>query len=122
MRRGDSLGKLAHDYGTSVAAIQAANKLGGRKLVRPGTYLLIPVLAAETPGPRAKKFIAAAATSPSASTGPRRLTYVVRRGDTLASIGRRHNVSVRQIMRWNRKRSQRIVIGERLRIYVASAD
>ena len=46
-----------------------------------------------------------------------RITYVVKRGDTLSRIASRHRVSVKQLMSWNKKRTTRIVIGERLRIY-----
>ena len=53
------------------------------------------------------------------STGSqgKRITYVVRRGDTLSVIAQRHRCSVRELMSWNKKRTTRIRIGERLRIY-----
>ena len=121
MKRGDTLAKLAKQHGTSAVAIQQANRMGASKSLRPGSFLLIPVVAAVEPGPRARKYIAAAAkTNVSDGGSSRRVTYVVRRGDTLTSISRRHRVSVTQIMRWNRKHSRHILIGERLRLFVAA--
>ncbi len=45
------------------------------------------------------------------------ITYRVRRGDTLWSIARRYGVTVSQLKRWNRLRSNRIYPGQRLKIY-----
>ncbi len=42
--------------------------------------------------------------------------YRVKRGDTLGAIARRHHVTVKQLMRWNGLRNDRIRIGQRLRI------
>jgi LysM repeat protein len=121
VKRGDTIAKLAKQYGTSTVAIQQANRMGASKALRPGSFLLIPVVAADEPGPRARKYIAAAAkTHVSDGDSSRRVTYVVKRGDTLAAISRRHKVSVTQIMRWNRKHSRHILVGERLRIFVAA--
>lgn len=42
--------------------------------------------------------------------------YRVKSGDTLGAIARRHHVTVKQLMRWNGLKSDRIRIGQRLRI------
>ncbi|MFT5433672.1 MAG: LysM repeat protein [Myxococcota bacterium] len=44
-------------------------------------------------------------------------TYVVKRGDNLSKIAKRLDVSVKQIKRWNRLRSNRIRKGQKLTIY-----
>jgi len=120
--RGETLSGLAKQYSTSVQAIRDANKLGSRTTLKPGAYVIIPVITAAEPGPRVAQYIAEAAKSASvpAERTSRRLTYKVRRGDTLSSISRRHGVSVSQIMKWNRKRSARIFVGERLRLHTTS--
>jgi LysM repeat protein len=120
--RGETLTGLAKQYSTSVQAIRDANKLGTRKTLKPGTYVIIPVISVGEPGPRVAQYIAEAAKSASATAGTtsRGLSYKVRRGDTLSSISRRHGVSVSQIMKWNRKRSARIFVGERLRLHARS--
>ncbi|HUF30639.1 MAG TPA: DUF5715 family protein [Gemmatimonadaceae bacterium] len=43
-------------------------------------------------------------------------TYVVRRGDTLWEIARRHETSVRELLQLNNRSSETIRIGEKLRI------
>jgi membrane-bound lytic murein transglycosylase D len=117
--RGETLSGLAKHYNTPVQAIRDANKLGQRKTLKPGAYLIIPVISAVEPGPRVAQYIAEAAKSASASAAEssgRSVIYKVRRGDTLSKISRKHGVSVTQIMKWNRKRSARIFVGERLRL------
>ncbi len=48
----------------------------------------------------------------------KKLTYVVRRGDTLFTIAQRYKVRMKDLMRWNGlKRGQVIKVGERLVIY-----
>jgi membrane-bound lytic murein transglycosylase D len=43
--------------------------------------------------------------------------YRVRRGDTLSEIADRHNVTIRNIRRWNGIRSSKLQPGQRLKIY-----
>lgn len=45
------------------------------------------------------------------------ITYRVRRGDVLGKIAGRYRVSISKIKRWNHLRSNRLRIGQRLRIY-----
>ncbi|MEN8137605.1 MAG: LysM peptidoglycan-binding domain-containing protein [Bacteroidota bacterium] len=45
------------------------------------------------------------------------IRYRVRRGDFLGSIAKRYSVSVKDIKRWNRLRSNNIGVGQRLTIY-----
>ena len=104
VRRGDTLSTLARRYRTTVRAIQQANGMGRRTLLRVGRVLTIPR------GPGAP-----------ANWEPPRVaadgTYRVRRGDTLSTIARRLGVSVRQIQAWNGLgRSTRIYAGQRLRV------
>jgi membrane-bound lytic murein transglycosylase D len=42
--------------------------------------------------------------------------YTVRRGDNLSTIAHRHGVSVQQLRQWNNLRSNRLNIGQRLKI------
>ena len=47
------------------------------------------------------------------------MTYKVRRGDTLSEIADKFNVSVRELMTWNRLReSSSLRTGQRLVVYV----
>jgi len=116
VRKGDTLTELAKRYETSTQAIRDANKLNAKGTLRPGTYVIVPVVSNE-PGPFAMRAIADAAKhAEKYRAASNWASYRVRRGDTLSSIARRHKVSVKQIMNWNRKRSTRIHVGERLRV------
>lgn len=97
VRGGDTLGRLARQYGTSVAAIQDANNMGRRTLIHVGKILLVPTQSA-TVGLAG----ASGGRGPS-SVEPRveETTYTVRRGDSLISISRRFGVSVPELQERN---------------------
>ncbi len=46
-----------------------------------------------------------------------RTTYTVKRGDTLSKIAKKKDCSVRKLKRWNRLRSHRLRVGQKLTIY-----
>ncbi len=96
VRRGETLGKIARRYGVSVKQLMAWNEKSNTR-IHVGDRLTVY------------------------GSGERSaITYVVRRGDTLSKIGKRHRVTVRQLMTWNGKRNTQIRVGERLRIYTSS--
>ncbi len=45
------------------------------------------------------------------------ITYKVRRGDELGKIAKRYGTTVKNIRRWNRLRSNRVWIGQKLKLY-----
>lgn len=53
---------------------------------------------------------------PPAAVKRRRVTYTVKRGDTLSKIARKHRVTIQQIKRWNRLKGDFIREGDRLRL------
>ncbi|MGK7295141.1 MAG: LysM peptidoglycan-binding domain-containing protein [Candidatus Wenzhouxiangella sp. M2_3B_020] len=83
VRSGESLWVIARRYGVSVHEVQQMNGLGPSTLIRPGQRLVI-----ETDNKVAPP-----------STSPGR--YVVRQGDSLWLISRRHRVGLDELMRWN---------------------
>ncbi len=106
VRRGDTLGKIAYRFGTSVAALQRANKLSSPHRIGVGQRLLIP----QRGGPHPTS-----ATPSTATPAPRTATsHVVRRGDTLWSIATRYGTSVAALKSANRLRDDRIYVGQRL--------
>lgn len=105
VKRGDTLGAIARRHGLSVKALARLNGMGTRAKLRPGQVLTLKQVKATT----------RVATAPK---GMRKITYKVKKGDTLSSIARRHNVSVKQIRNWNGKRNT-INPGQALVIYAA---
>ncbi len=104
VKRGDTLGKIAAKFGTSVSALQRVNKLRSAHLIRQGQTLLIP------PGRRSRS----SAATTSKSTGARPASHVVRRGETLSQIAERYRTTVRAIKSANRLRGDLIRPSQRL--------
>ncbi|MCG8463137.1 MAG: LysM peptidoglycan-binding domain-containing protein, partial [Holophagales bacterium] len=104
VRQGDTLGAIAHRYGTSVSALKRANNLRGH-LIRVGQNLLIP----PSSGSVGSRPAARLASNPG--------TYRVRRGDTLSRIAARHGTTVAAVQAANGLRdADRLVVGQKLTI------
>ncbi len=82
VQRGDTLGKIARLFGTSVNALMAANNLRNPNHVRKGTVLTVPSTEASIKQERPQ-------------------SYRVRRGDTLTEIARLFGTSVKALMAAN---------------------
>lgn len=107
VRPGETLSSIARRYGSSVRAIQQANRLSSH-LIRIGQTLHIPAHRGTT---------GRAAGAATASPG----IHVVRSGDTLIGIARRYGASVAAIKAANGLSSDRIYPGQRLSIPASSA-
>ncbi len=92
VRAGDTLWALARRYGVSVRAIQQANGMGSRTLLRVGHVLKVPTSHASTARVRQADRPAQARAD-----GHTAQVYRVRRGDTLWSIARRFGVTPQAI-------------------------
>ena len=99
VRRGDSLWRIAHRYGTTVRALARMNGISPHGVLRPGERLRVY------------------ARAPVARHG--QLPFeVVRKGDGLWRIARRHGMSVRRLAALNGlSRDDVLHPGERLRLY-----
>jgi len=95
VRRGDTLYGIAHRLGTDVATLARLNNMDVGDPIRAGQRLVVSSRAprAEAAGSRSN--------ANSASPGARQVTYTVRRGDTLYSIARLLQVTVRDLLGWN---------------------
>jgi len=97
VKKGDTLGKIARIYNTSIAVLL---KLNAMKLCDPlyaGRLLKIPVATAETR--MTKKQTAAGKLSTHANSGTG--IYLVKRGDTLSGIARKHGTTIRVLRELN---------------------
>ncbi|MDE2878044.1 LysM peptidoglycan-binding domain-containing protein [Candidatus Palauibacter soopunensis] len=106
VQRGQTLGVIAQRYGVSLAALRAANGNVNPRRLQIGQELLIPATGRST----------GTGSAGSASNGAGPVTIVVRPGDSLWLIARRHSVSTRELIEWNRLSSTRIHPGDRLQI------
>lgn len=120
IRKGDTLGSIARRYGSSVDTIQSANGIRNPRALRIGQTLVIPRYPSgvQRPAPQAQQAAqrtsrrSAQAKRPTAAGGASGQRYVVRSGDTLYDIARRHGVTVAALKRHNRLASNRIHPGD----------
>ena len=110
--RGETLSGIAKRYRVSVSSIREANRAARGKYLKVGTRLVIPTgsggsasYAARYGGSRAP---AAAST--------RAAYHRVRPGETVWSIARKYGLSQANLKRMNGLRSNKLLVGQRLRV------
>ncbi len=109
VRGGDTLGKIAARFGTTVGALQRANNLRSAHVIRQGQQLLIP------PGSGGRGPVVAASAIAGATAAP--TSHVVRPGESLSLIARRYGVSLTDLQAANRLAdADRIHAGQRLTV------
>lgn len=132
VQRGDTLSGIALQYGTTVAALMAANNLANANVIFAGQKLCIPGSSAPTPyGATADSgsvadpvvvtpVVVAPASEPvaaatAATTGDN--FYRVQRGDTLGAIAAQHGVTVAALMQLNNISDPNFIfVGQRIRL------
>jgi len=101
VRQGDSLWTIARKYDTSISRLRKTNKLSSNTL-RIGDRLVV--------GSRLQE---------AAAKNLRRLSYRVRRGDSLSLIASKFDIAIRDITRWNKiSRNDLLQPGQRLTLFI----
>ena len=110
VRRGDTLSRIANRYGTSIAALTAANNISRRSLIHPGQVLTVPV----PPGSGGPRIRSVQRREVIAENGQD--VYVVQRGDTLGDISMSFRMSLSELRALNgmAPRATRIYPGQKL--------
>ena len=119
VRAGDSLWTLARRYGTTVRQLSRWNGISTRKLLHPGQKIIVGL------GDTTDNSVNTVPTSlhtlalPPEVAKPHKITYTVRRGDSLSRISQRFRVTIEQVREWNDiKKNQRIQPGQELTLFV----
>jgi membrane-bound lytic murein transglycosylase D len=136
VRKGETLQSIARKLGVSRADLAEANYLKTTARVAVGAHLMVPreataLMAARTdlPVPAAESrelatsapAVVPAVANAASSEDVVKVTYRVKRGDTLASIARLFKTTVAALQTWNRMAgATRILAGQRLTIYTAA--
>jgi membrane-bound lytic murein transglycosylase D len=106
VRAGDTLWGIARVYGVTVPELAAANGIDTKTRLALGTRLTVPASADSY-----RRVASAPETT--------RMTYRVKRGDTLSQIAARFHVTIGQLMGWNGLSSpSSLRAGQRLILYV----
>jgi len=112
VRYGESLWTISKKYGASIHDIAAVNKLRNRHKIKVGNKLKVPMKGAtlRTWGTKDN----------GGPAGHYKVTYKVKRGDTLGQIAEDYKTNASKIRRWNRLKygSSLIYPGQKLKIWV----
>jgi len=119
--RGQTLGTIARTNGVRAQDIADANGLRINRRLAVGTELIIPIdprraappQRRPTPQPTAPPTTLSADASASAV----RVSYRIKRGDTLAAIASQYGTTVQSLREWNGLRGSRITAGGTLTIF-----
>ena len=94
VKRGDSLSKISAKYNVTIRALKRLNNLK-KDTVFLGQKIKVPSNAKVSKKPR---------------------YHTVKRGDTLSEISEKYGVSMKQLIRLNKLRSRKILLGQRLKL------
>ena len=134
VKKGETLATIAAKLKVSRLDLAEANYLARTARVAVGQRLMVPretsiLMASRTdrqaPVAESRALAVNAAVVPAVSSGSSdrvRISYQVKRGDTLSSIARGFSTTVASLRTWNRLPSASIRVGERLTIYTARAN
>jgi len=108
VKAGDYPARIAKDHGVSLNALMQANPGLQPTKLQIGQRIQIPA-----PAPAAANSAMAPGTEPGDETA---LTYVVKAGDNLTKIARLHGVTIKEIRAANNLKTDRILVGQKLKI------
>ena len=95
--RGDTLSKIAKEYGTTVNELARINNIQNVNLIYAGRTLRVPI------------------SDPQENNSSEEIVYIVKRGDTLSEIAMEYNVTVNEIARENQIKNVNLIYpGQRL--------
>lgn len=103
VKSGDSLWRIARRSGTTVSALAAANNISPSAVLRIGQKLVVPG------GGTAGSSVSSGST---AAPGE----YIVRAGDSYDRIARRHGTTAKKLMELNNTTSDKLRIGQTIRV------
>ena len=121
IQRGETLGQIADQYRTSVAALKQVNELRSN-LIHEGSSLLIPL--SKQPKSHYTLSLDSRVFSEleESGTGEEHI-YTIRRGDTLWDISRKYGVTLAKLASWNGIRTDSVLRqGQKLKLWAKQTD
>jgi len=132
VRKDDTLVRIAERFHTGLSRIREWNNLTHSSIIRPGDTLTIYLTPdrgrKETADALIDDFAGGGSNSTPAapgesedppSSGPKRITHVVAKGETLSGISRRYGASIAEILSWNPGINRnRLYPGNKITVYV----
>lgn len=116
VKKGETLAKIADEYGVTTDKIKKDNKLKNGNLKR-GQILKI-----ETSANWKKSNYTQTTTAKEQTKKEKKLTHKVKKGETLAEISKKYNISEKQIKDWNKEiiKGNKVLSGSVLKLYGSS--
>ena len=108
VRSGESLTEIAHTYHTTSTAIAEVNNLRSDAELQKDMKLVIPV---------SRSTASAKADTGASGSYSKRVTYRVRKGDTVLSVADDYSVPVDRLRKWNHLTGNTLKVGRTLTIY-----
>lgn len=115
---GETLSKIADDYGTSVAAISDLNGIRNRHTIRAGRTILIP--SGQVRAPNTRSTVSRDLVQGAGLTRGEKVVHTVRSGESLWLIANSYGTTIKDLKRWNGLRADRIDKGDKLNVYYRS--
>lgn len=131
VRKGDTIPRLCTKYGVKKSTLLKANKMRKAKKLSAGQRLRIPYTATsyvlvahdESPATRKTKEKKAGGSRQKKQENDQRIVHRIKAGESLAVVAKRYNVSVEQLISWNRLGNpKKLKIGQRVIVYPEIAD
>jgi membrane-bound lytic murein transglycosylase D len=116
LKKGEKLDTVARKFDISLERLKEVNGLTGRKRVRTGQMLLVPLEHDDAETNLDETYASKEFQAP-ADDYHQRTIYRVKKGDTLSSIARRYHTSVSKLKAWNGLRGTMVRQGQRLTIW-----
>jgi membrane-bound lytic murein transglycosylase D len=120
MRPSDTLATVSKRAGISEAQLREANRIPPRYRLAPGSTILIP--RDESMDDIAADSLDARFSLVPEASNLRKVTYRVRKGDTLHSVARRYRVDEKDVIMWNHLTAPTLFAGQRLELTIAVAS
>ena len=107
VKKGETLDKIAQKYGISVKELKELNNLKTNKVYAGQKLIVKKEEKIETKDTKPQKISEVISKQ-------KYLYHVVKRGESLDSIAKKYGVSISELREWNKLRSNRVKVGQRL--------
>ena len=113
VRSGDTVGSIATEHGVRVSDIVRWNNLASADKIHIGQMLKLRTVSGGS------------SSRSSSSRKDRKVTIVVRKGDSLSKIAKTNGVTIKDLMKWNRalrKSPDQLRVGQKIAIWVDAPE
>src|SRR3990170_1714454 len=119
IKKGDTLYKIARNYGVSVKQIKQANALK-RSVIKPGDLIVVPTKSSVKTSHNKKTIRKTEIAGNNVKGINNIITHKVRNGENLYKISRKYGVSVKEVKRLNNLSGSLVKVGQKLKVPGAS--